>query len=60
MFHLAQVNIGITKGAMENEIMKEFLDNLEPINAIAEVSKGFVWRLKDDGGNTTDIVFSEA
>ncbi|MFT5839902.1 MAG: hypothetical protein ACI9UT_002413 [Flavobacteriales bacterium] len=41
MFHLAQVNIGITKGAMENEIMKEILDNLEPINAIADVSKGF-------------------
>jgi hypothetical protein len=60
MFHLAQVNVGITKGSIESEMMKAILDNLDPINAIAEASKGFVWRLKDDGGNATDIVFSEA
>ena len=59
MFHLAQVNIGIAKGAMDSDVMKVFLDNLDPINAIAEASEGFVWRLKDEGGNATDIVFSD-
>jgi hypothetical protein len=59
MFHLAQVNIGIAKGEMDSEVMKVFADNLDPINAIAEASKGFVWRLKDDGGNATDIVFAD-
>lgn len=59
MFHLAQVNIGIAKGAMDSDVMKVFSDNLDPINAIADSSKGFVWRLKDDGGNATDIVFSD-
>jgi hypothetical protein len=59
MFHLAQVNIGIAKGEMDREVMKVFADNLDPINAIAESSKGFVWRLKDDGGNATDISFSD-
>jgi hypothetical protein len=59
MFHLAQVNIGIAKGAMDSEVMKVFSDNLDPINAIAEATEGFIWRLKDDGGNATDIVFSD-
>lgn len=58
MFHLAQVNIGIAKGEMDSEMMKVFADNLDPINAIAESSAGFVWRLKDDAGNATDIAFS--
>lgn len=58
MFHLAQVNIGIAKGEMDSEMMKVFADNLDPINAIAESSVGFVWRLKDDAGNATDIAFS--
>ncbi|WP_339724669.1 DUF3291 domain-containing protein [uncultured Paraglaciecola sp.] len=59
MFQLAQVNIGIAKGTMDSEVMKVFVDNLDPINAIAESSAGFVWRLKDEGGNATDIVFSD-
>ena len=59
MYQLAQVNIGIAKGEMDSEVMKVFADNLEPINAIAEASVGFVWRLKDGAGNATDIVFSD-
>jgi hypothetical protein len=59
MFHLAQVNIGIAKGEMDSDVMKVFKDNLDPINAIAESSNGFVWRLKDEGGNATDITFSD-
>ena len=42
MFHLAKVNIGIAKGAMDSEVMKVLSDNLDPINAIAEASEGFV------------------
>ena len=55
MFQLAQVNIGRAKGPMDAAVMKEFSDNLEPINQIAESSPGFIWRLKDDSGNATDI-----
>lgn len=58
MYQLAQVNVAIAKGSMDSEVMKVFNDNLDPINAIAESSDGFVWRLKDEGGNATDIVFS--
>lgn len=35
--------------------MKEFVENLEPINALAEQSKGFVWRLITEEGNATKI-----
>ena len=35
--------------------MKDFVDQLDAINALAERSPGFVWRLKSDSGNSTDI-----
>lgn len=28
---------------------------LDPVNAIADAADGFVWRLKDEAGNATDI-----
>ena len=55
MFQLAQINIGRAKGSMDAAVMKEFSDNLDPINQIAESSPGFIWRLKDESGNATDI-----
>ena len=35
--------------------MADFADNLDRINALADRSDGFVWRLQDDGGNAIDI-----
>lgn len=35
--------------------MAGFMDNLDRVNAIAERSDGFIWRLKDDSGNATAI-----
>mmetsp|Transcript_55 Transcript_55/g.96 ORF Transcript_55/g.96 Transcript_55/m.96 type:complete len:156 (-) Transcript_55:54-521(-) len=52
-FYLAQVNVGRILGEdMDDAVMKEFRDNLDPINALAEASPGFVWRLKDDTTNS--------
>lgn len=42
---LAQINIAHMKAAQDDPIMKEFVDFLNPINKLAEESKGFVWRL---------------
>jgi hypothetical protein len=51
-YQIAQINIARMKGVNINDpIMKEFVDNLESINAIAENSGGFVWRLKDENNN---------
>jgi len=54
--HLAQLNIAYMKGEDINDlIMEEFVAQLEEINALAEQSEGFVWRLKDDTGNATNL-----
>jgi hypothetical protein len=56
---LAQVNIGRILAPMDSPVMAEFKANLDPINALAEATPGFVWRLQSDSGNATDIVYSE-
>ena len=52
---LAQLNIGIIKGPMDSPVMAEFAANLDRINALAEQSPGFVWRLKTEAGDATAI-----
>ncbi|QDQ28978.1 DUF3291 domain-containing protein [Chitinimonas arctica] len=58
-FHLAQVNIGKAKAPMDQPVMKGFADQLDSINALAERSPGFVWRLKTEAGDATDIQLFE-
>ncbi|WKY56790.1 DUF3291 domain-containing protein [Vibrio sp. SNU_ST1] len=52
---LAQLNIALAKYALDAPEIKEFVDNLELVNGIAESSEGFVWRLKDESGDATNI-----
>src|SRR5215831_10806557 len=54
-FHLAQVNIGRFRAPLESPIMEGFRQALDPINALADDSPGFVWRLKTEDGNATAI-----
>jgi hypothetical protein len=54
-FHLAQVNIGRVRAALDDPIMKGFKDQLDPINALADRSPGFVWRLQTEDGNAMAI-----
>ncbi len=53
-YQLAQLNIGTIKAPLDTPLMADFTNNLDRINALAESSEGFVWRLKDDSGNATD------
>jgi Domain of unknown function (DUF3291) len=49
---LAEINVARMKGVNINDpIMQEFVENLDKVNALAESSEGFVWRLKSDSGN---------
>lgn len=57
--HLAQVNIATLREAMDHPATAEFAAGLDPVNALAESSPGFVWRLQDDTGNATSIKVSE-
>jgi hypothetical protein len=54
-FHLAQVNIGAAKAPMDDQLMAGFAAGLVPINALADGSPGFVWRLQTEDGDATAI-----
>jgi Domain of unknown function (DUF3291) len=47
------VNIGHIKAPLESEVMAGFVGRLDEINALAERSPGFVWRLQTSEGNAT-------
>ena len=49
--HIAQVNIGRIKGALEDPVMAGFVARLDEINTLADGSPGFVWRLQTSEGN---------
>lgn len=53
--HLAQVNVALARAPLESELMREFTAALGEINALAEASPGFVWRLKTDAGDATSL-----
>lgn len=51
--HVAQINIGRPLHPLDDPRMGEFMRNLDRVNAIAERTPGFVWRLKDETNNAT-------
>ncbi len=51
--HLAQINIGRMKAPLDDPAMAGFMSRLDDLNALAERSPGFVWRLQGDEGNNT-------
>jgi hypothetical protein len=53
--HLAEINVGRLLYPQDDPRVADFIDNLAAVNALAEASPGFVWRLKDDTGNATQI-----
>jgi len=54
-YHLAQINVARARAPLDSPVMKEFVDAIDAMNALGERSPGFVWRLKSDSGNATDI-----
>lgn len=54
-YHLAQVNIAKILAPLDSPQMADFVNNLDRINAIADKSTGFVWRLKGDENNATAL-----
>lgn len=47
---LAQLNAGHVRFPIDAPEMAAFVDQLADVNAAAERSDGFIWRLKDDDG----------
>lgn len=54
-YQLAQANIGRFRAPIGDPLMDGFRTQLEPINALADRSPGFVWRLQTEDGDATAI-----
>ena len=54
-YELAQLNIAHMRAPLDSPMLADFVANLDRINARAEQSPGFVWRLQTDDGNATAI-----
>ena len=54
-YHLAQINIARMLAPIDDPIMAEFVAQLGPVNALADSSPGFVWRLQTEGGDATSL-----
>jgi hypothetical protein len=54
-FHLAQLNIARVKAPLDHPSMEGFVSRLPTVNALAEASPGFVWRLQTEAGDATSL-----
>jgi Domain of unknown function (DUF3291) len=54
-YQLAQANVGRFRAPIDSAVMEGFRTQLDPINALADQSPGFVWRLQTEDGNATAI-----
>ena len=52
---LAQLNVALMKEPIDSPLLADFVANLDRINALAEQSPGFIWRLKTDEGDATAL-----
>ena len=54
-FHLAQVNIGRLVAPEGDPRVAGFFGALDRVNALADASPGFVWRLQGEANSATDL-----
>jgi hypothetical protein len=57
-WNIAQIKVGRLVAPQGDASVQPVFDALDRINALAESSSGFVWRLQDEGGNATAIQVS--
>lgn len=43
------------RAAIDDPVMAGFVQRLEPLNALADASPGFIWRYQTDAGDATEI-----
>src|SRR5436853_2320812 len=53
--HLAQINVARMRAPPTDALMAGFVAELEPVNALADRSPGFVWRPKSEDGDATAL-----
>jgi len=52
-YHLVQLNTGKMSADFDAPVMSGFVQRLDEINALADESKGFVWRFQTTEGDAT-------
>ncbi len=57
--YIAQVNVAHPRFPLDDARMAGFMDNLDRVNAVAERSSGFVWRLIIDEDAPADPSFAD-
>ncbi len=58
-WHVAQLNIAAALYPIDDQRMSRFVEQLDDINALADDSPGFIWRLQSESGNATDILVDD-
>ena len=55
-YHLAQLNVGVSRAPNDSPVMADFMAGIDHVNAIADSAPGFVWRLAaGDGPGATAL-----
>jgi hypothetical protein len=54
-FQLAQFNIALPREPLDAPLLADFVAALQPVNAAADASPGFVWRLQTEEGDATGV-----
>ena len=54
-YQLAQVNIAHLRASLDSPELADFVNSLDPINALADEAPGFIWRLQTEDGNATSV-----
>ena len=54
-WHLAQVNVAQMKGPLDHPVLETFVARIDEMNAVADQSPGFVWRLIEDSSDASYV-----
>lgn len=52
---LAQVNIALAREPLDAPLLADFMASLAPVNARADLARGFVWRMQSEDGDATAV-----
>jgi Domain of unknown function (DUF3291) len=58
-WHIAQINVARFREARDSPVNVDFEGMLAEVNALAEASPGFVWRMMGEGENVDGSVFAD-
>lgn len=55
VYELAQINVAYLKAPLDSPELRDFVDNLARLNAMADAADGFRWRLQTEEGDASGL-----